>query len=243
MHWESDYDRVIRTMCTRFLVLGLMFALQALGQQSYVGRYDLFAGYTYLNSPQISLAENGFHMQAGLRPRTWYSLGFDYSVASGPATITPGVLTTSLQTQLGGLLAELAQAGKLPPGYTLSLPVDSLTQNFAAGPQFAYRHWSAVTLYLRPSFGAIHETATLRPADPIATLIASQLAPSGKKQDWTGFYGVGGGADVNLSRHFGIRVQADFVHDHLFNDILKNGRNTVRFSVGPALQFGRNIAK
>ena len=221
----------------------LLFASSLYGQQSYVGRYDAFAGYTYLDSPQISLSENGFHMQVGIRPRPWYSLGFDYSVASGRASITPSLLTTSLSTALGAELAQLEQGGKIPAGYALVLPIDSLTQNFAAGPQFAYRHWERLTLYLRPSVGAIHENATLRPADPIAAQVAAQLAPSGKKQDWTGFYGVGGGVDVNLARHFAVRVQADFVHDHLFNDILKNGRNTVRFSVGPALQFGRNVAK
>lgn len=55
--------------------------------------------------------------------------------------------------------------------------------------------------------------------------------------------GSAGGADVNFSKHFAVRVQADFVHDHLFSDLLKNGRNTVRISVGPAVQFGRNIVK
>lgn len=221
----------------------LLFASCCSGQQSYVGRYDAFAGYGYLNSPQISLSENGFHAQAGVRVRSWISLGFDYSVATGRASITPDVLTSSLRQTLSAELAQLEQAGKIPAGYTLVLPVDSLTQNFAAGPQFAYRHWERLSLFIRPSFGGIHENATLRPADPIASLIAGQLAPTGQKQDWTGFYGVGGGTDLNLTRHIAVRVQADFVHDHLFNDILQNGRNTVRFSVGPALQFGRNVAR
>lgn len=221
----------------------LTLAVPGLGQQSYIARYDAYAGYTYLDSPSISLGENGFHMQAGFRPRTWVSLGFDYSIVSGSGSITPNLLTTSLQQQLGAVLAQLASAGKIPPGYNLVLPIDSVTQNFAAGPQFAYRHWSAVTLFLRPSIGAVHEKATLRPGDPIAAAIAAQLAPSGTKQDWAAFYGFGGGADVNFSKRFAVCVQADFVHDHLFSDLLKNGRNTVRISVGPAFQFGRNIAK
>ena len=40
-----------------------------------------------------------------------------------------------------------------------------------------------------------------------------------------------------------VRVQADFVRDHLFDNLLKNPRNTVRFSIGPAFNFGPNIAK
>lgn len=76
--------------------------------------------------------------------------------------------------------------------------------------------------------GVILETATPHPTDPIATGIVNQLAPSGKKDDWVPFYGVGGGFDINLSVHFSIRVQADFVRDHLFDDLLKEARNATR---------------
>jgi hypothetical protein len=69
----------------------------------------------------------------------------------------------------------------------------------------------------------------------------AQLAPAGKKQDWTIFYGFGGGADLLFSKHVALRVQADLVRDHLFNDILKDSRGTVRFSIGPCFNFGRNI--
>jgi hypothetical protein len=31
-------------------------------------------------------------------------------------------------------------------------------------------------------------------------------------------------------------------YDHLFNDLLKDGRYVVRFSVGPAFNVGKNIA-
>jgi hypothetical protein len=47
--------------------------------------------------------------------------------------------------------------------------------------------------------------------------------------------------DFILTRHFAIRLQSDVVYDHLFNDILKDGRWTIRFSVGPAFFFGPNI--
>jgi hypothetical protein len=30
---------------------------------------------------------------------------------------------------------------------------------------------------------------------------------------------------------------------HLFNDLLRNGRWTVRFSAGPAFNFGKNIKR
>ena len=102
-----------------------------------------------------------------------------------------------------------------------------------------------MTLFLRPDLGAMHESATPRvpSSDPVAQAIVQQLAPSGKKLDWVAFYGFGGGVDVGVTKHLALRIQADLVHDHLFNDLLKDGRNTVRFSIGPAVQWGRNVAK
>ena len=218
-------------------------ALPAWGQQSYISRYDLFTGYTFLDSPHVGLFENGFHVQAGVRARTWVSLGVDYSVSSGDLTITPDLLLPSLQQQLGGLLGQLAAAGQIPASYKLVVPAHSLTQTFAAGPQFASHHWQHFTPFVRPSIGAIHEKATPKPTDPIATMVSAQLAPAGYKTDWTAFYGFGGGFDVLLSKHLAIRTQADLVHDHLFNDLLKDGRWTVRFSFGPCFNFGQNVAK
>jgi hypothetical protein len=223
------------------ILMLLALAPAAAAQQTYVTRYDLFAGYGFLYSPNVGLFENGFEIQAGVRPRKWYSLGFDYTNSRGDLTLTPALLPPALQQQLAAQLAMLAQAGLLPPGYTVALPTHSFTQSFAIGPQLAYRHFKHLTLFVRPSVGAIREVATPRPRDPIAQAIVAQLAPSGRKTDWTGFYGFGYGFDVILTKHFAIRTQGDLVWDHLFNDILKDGRWTVRFSVGPCLNFGKNI--
>ena len=219
----------------------LVLSFPALGQQTYVTRYDAFAGYAFLNSPKVSLFENGAQFQIGFRPKTWYSLGFDYSIAAGDLSITPDLLPPALQQQLGGQLTLLAKAGLLPAGYKLVVPAHSVTHAFAVGPQLAYRHFSRVTLFLRPSMGAMREVATPKPADAIATAIVKQLTPAGHKRDWTGFYGFGGGFDILITNHFAMRYQADLVYDHLFNDILQDGRFTVRFSVGPCFNFGRNI--
>jgi hypothetical protein len=212
-----------------------------LAGQAYVGRYDGYVGFGYLDSSNINLAERGVHVQAGVRMRSWYSVGFDYSYFNGHTSLGPELLPDALRQQLATQLGQLAAAGRLPPGYALTVPLDSTTETFAVGPQFAYRHWPAVTLFVRPSLGAIHEVATPKPADPIAAGIVAELTPSGEKQDWTGFYGAGGGVDFNLTPHFSIRVQGDYVYDHLFNDLLKDGRHTWRFSIGPGFQFGRNV--
>lgn len=211
--------------------------------QSYVGRYDLYAGYVHFDSPHIGLNEDGFHIQAGMNPRRWLSAGFDYSSANGQLQLTPNLLPTALATEVDGALAQLMAAGVIPSTYMLSVPTDSYTQTFAAGPQLMYRHFSKATLFLRPSLGAIRERATPKPTNAVALLFTQQLAPAGYKVDWTGFYGVGGGADFTVTKHFGLRAQADFVHDHLFNDLLKDGRNTIRLSFGPSFHFGRNVTK
>jgi hypothetical protein len=180
-----------------------------------------------------------------MRPAPWYSLGIDYSISTGDLALTPDLLVTSLQQSLGAQIAGLTALGRLPSGYKLVVPAHSRTQTFAAGPQLAYRHFRAVTLFLRPSVGAIHELATPHApaADTFAQAVVSGLAPTGEKTDWVMFYGAGAGADFNLSKHVGLRVQVDLVRDHLFDDLLKDARNTVRFSIGPCFNFGSNIVK
>lgn len=243
-----QYNAAIRRLPARlFLIvlaaIALTAALPLYGQQSYVSRYDLYTGYAFLDSPKVSLFENGFQLQVGVRPKTWYSLGFDYSITKGDLSLTPDLLPDALQQQLGGQIAQLMKLGIIPPTYQLKVPATSDTQTFAMGPQLSYRHFKSVTLFLRPSVGAIREVSTPNPTDAVSKQVVAELAPSGKKQDWTAFYGFGGGVDLLFSKHVGLRVQADFVHDHLFNDILKDGRNTVRFSLGPCFNFGRNIVE
>ena len=225
------------------LLLQSLLAAGALGQQTYISRYDLFGGYTYLNSPVVSLSESGFHTQAGVRPVGWLAIGFDYSVATGDLSVTPNLLLPSLQQSLGAQLQQLVAAGAIPASYKLVAPASSFTQTFAGGPELLFHHWKPVTLFLRPSVGIIHETATIKLTDPIETLIVHALAPTGKKTDHVIFYGFGGGIDLKFSKHVILRIQGDFVRDHLFDDLLASSRNTVRLSIGPAFEFGKNIAK
>lgn len=235
-------------MSRRYLfLLGIVCLLwpssAALAQQDYITRYDVYAGYAFLDSPSIGLFENGMQAQIGMRRNRWLTLGFDYSYSRGDLLLTPDKLPDALRASLQQQLVGLVKAGVIPANYSLTVPASSISQTFAAGPQFSYRHFKAVTLFVRPSLGAIKEVATPKPTDAVAKGIVANLAPTGKKNDWQGFYGFGYGVDLNVSRHFAIRVQGDLVYDHLFNDLLKDGRWTTRFSVGPAFNFGRNIVE
>lgn len=237
-------DRFGRLVCFYFLVALAVFGLLTpmYGQQSNVERYDLYSGFTALSTPHLNLTERGYHLQAGVNWRSWLATGFDFAYVTGHSSLTPSMLKPSLAAQIDGEIAALEAARQLPPGYMLYVPTDSSTQTYAAGPQLSYRRWGFVTLFARPSIGAVHQTATPHPnaADPFAVGVTELLAPSGKKTDWQGFYGFGGGMDWNLTRHIALRTQMDLVYWHLFNDLL-DGNWTVRYSFGPTLRFGDNI--
>ena len=211
--------------------------------QNYVSRYDIYTGFTDIDSPALGLNQKGFHAQAGINLRRWLSMGGDYSVASGDEILTTSLLSADLQAKVNGAQAGYIKAGLLPPNYVLMVPTHAHTQTFAFGPQLVFRHFSKATLFLRPSLGAIHERATPTKTDPFETVIVGQLAPAGFKADWTGFYGAGGGVDFALSKHLGVRAQMDAVYNHPFDDLLASGRMTYRYSVGPSFHFGRDVGK
>jgi hypothetical protein len=223
--------------------LALLLASPALAQQTEIHRYDVYAGFAGFDTPWLSLTQQGFHTQAGMNLRPWLSVGFDYSEATGSNVLTPAVLKPALEQQLNTEIAGLILLGQLPPGYKLSVPMDAFSETFAMGPQLDYRHWKPVTLFVRPSLGAIRQKVTPHPTDPFATAVIAQLAPAGYKLDWQGFYGFGGGFDWNAMNHFAIRAQTDVVYWDLFNDLLAHGSWTTRYSIGLTYRFGRNIVQ
>ena len=225
--------------------LAVLFAFPgttAHAQQAYVGRYNVYAGFADIDSPMLGLNEQGFHAQAGINPRLWLSFGADYSEGTGSQILTTNLLPAALQATVNGAQAQYIALHLLPANYFLAVPTDAATQTFAFGPQFSDRHYAKFTLFIRPSLGALRERAVPHAQDAFQTVIVGQLAPAGFKRDWTGFYGVGGGAEVAVSKHLSIRGQMDVVYNHPFNDILADGRWTYRYSVGPSFQFGRNVA-
>jgi hypothetical protein len=237
------------TQFTRLLAAAALAAFVLLpaasihGQQTFISRFDVYTGFADIHSPALGLNEhNGFHVQAGMNPRRWLSFGGDYSEASGSEFLTTDLLPAATQAMVNGAQAQYIALGLLPANYRLAVPTDAATQTFAFGPQLAFRQFSKATLFLRPSLGALRERAVPHPADAFQKVIVAGLAPAGFKLDWTGFYGVGGGADFAISKHIGLRAQMDLVYNHPFNDILANGRWTFRYSIGPSFHFGRDIS-
>jgi hypothetical protein len=213
----------------------LCFSAGAFAQQDYVGRYDVFGGFSYLDSPKLNLQQRGFNGQVGVNATRWFAMGFDYSTQQGRGTLLPSELKPSLQVLL-------------PPIPGLYIPFDATTQTFTGGPQLAYRHFQRVTFFAHPSIGAIHEHINLEPHDFITTGIVGGLLQLGvlhttAPSDTTYFYGFGGGAEFNASRHVHLRADVEFVHVFLFSGLLADARNSVRISIGPTLNFGKNVAR
>jgi opacity protein-like surface antigen len=231
-----------RTLSCVVLLLSVTALCRA--QQPYVGRYDIYTGFSDLNTPGLnSLNQVGFNLQAGANVNRMLGVGFDYSVQAGDTSLTANLATPALQAQLAALAAEFAELGLLPAGYTLRIPLHAVTQTFTVGGQYEYRHFSRATLFIRPSLSAFRIKATPHPdpQDLYGTTVANILAPDGSLTDWTGAYGAGGGGEFNITKHVAARAQLDVIWNHPFNSILANGFWSYRYSVGPAFHFGHNV--
>ncbi len=214
-------------------------AQQAAQKSAYVGRFHAYVGFSDIYAPFVNdLNQHGVDTQFGINNTRWLATGFDYSAQTGTTQLTPSLLPTALQMALGAML---------PTGYTLSVPTDVSIQTFSAGPQLVYRHYTRASFFVHPVLSAFRVYATPHPTDLVSTAVVGALeqqgllSSSGTKLDWTGGYGIGGGSDVNLSRHISAQFILDAAYTHPMNDLLANGGWVYRFSVGPAFHFGRNV--
>ena len=224
-----------RTLFIVFLLV-LLTSLTGFSQQTNVPMFSAFGGYSYLDTPSLNLDQRGFDGDFGVNLRSWLTLGGDFSYGAGSSSLVPANLNAATQAKLAPFLP------LLPPGYVLTVPFNSTTYTYEAGPQFNYRGFSKVTLFVRPALGALHSTATPKPKDQITALIVHGLLNGAtSKSDTVVFYGFGGGATWEITPNFGLRGAVDFVHFNYFSDLLNGGRNTVRLTVGTKFSFGRNI--
>jgi len=214
-----------------------------MAQDYSINRYTLYTGFDYMASPSRNLTERGFDTDFGITVKPWLGLGgdfgaFGHSIISGAGTIN-GSETSYAPT--------LIKAGGCQPGSpipcpnTIHVPFASTTYIWAVGPQFYLRKWKRVTFLVRPGFGGIHEVADLTFPQGLGMLFQalSIPAPNTHQTDTTWFIGLGGGFDINVSRHVAIRLTGDWVDTHLFSSLLTDRQNYARFTVGPAWRWGR----
>jgi hypothetical protein len=219
-------------------VLSLTVVTTLAQKQQYVSQYDAYFGFAYLTTPNMNLDQRGWQAQFGYNYRRWVALGFDTSYFGGNSSITVSQLNNATIAKLAPILP------LLPPGYTVWAPYHANTYTITGGPQFNYRGFKYVTLFFHPDIGAMHQSITMHPPDPImGQILTNLLGPSLKTSQWTGFYGVGFGLDVNVSKHVGLRFQSDWVYTNLFSDLLRDSQHTWRMSASPTFRFGKNVPK
>jgi len=210
--------------------------------QEYVGRFALYAGYSHLDTPDMSLHQGGFNLDAGVNVTRWLSMGVDYSRFDGNSNIGLTDLTKAQQAKIIPYIN--AYRAAVNPNYVLDVPFDARTYTITAGPQINYRHFKHVTLFIRPAIGLVHEVVTGKPRanDVLAkAATANMVGPSLAQADFIRFYGVGGGLTYQATKHFGIRFSVDYIHTYLFDQVLAHSRNSTRISFGPAYSFGGNV--
>jgi hypothetical protein len=227
----------------RLLLCLLLFSigLPALAQQTDINRYTLYTGSDFVLSPARNLNEYGFDVDFGVTAKPWLGFGGDFgafgnSIISGSGTING---TETVYAPIFNQYSNL-YPGVVPPANQVNVSFKATTYLFAVGPQFYLRKWKKVTFLGRPGFGGIHETADLTLPPGLSNLF-QQLglpAPNSHQSDLTWFIGLGGGADLNVSRRVGVRITADWVNTHLFSNLLTDRQNYVRFTIGPVWRWG-----
>lgn len=221
-----------------FCGLLILISLPVWSQQTEVSRYTLYTGFDYMISPARNLTERGFDVDFGVTIRRWLALGGDFG-ALGDDIISGAGTVNGADTVYAPLLTKAEPLGAPPPD-TVHVPFRSTTYTFAVGPQFYLRKWERVTLFARPGFGGIHESASFTLPPGIGPLLEELGAtpPSPHQKDTELFFGLGGGFDVNFSHRLALRCTSDWVNTHLFSNLLTNRQNYLRVTVGPVFHWG-----
>lgn len=235
------------------LLFTAMVVQSASAQQSFQ-KWDMYGGYTYLNTPTNGMSQYGYNLSFGRNINKWLALGADFSnfrgsgaqVATGTSlagSLPPAVLAT-LPPTLGPAL----------PYISVNVPVNLSTTTFAAGTQFQVRKYKWVTPFFRPFLGAFHARAqgkaseitpvSLPPGvtpEMLAAVLASipqaTLDKALEKNATVLGYGVGAGVDLNITKPIGIRVATDYIRTPLFGE----RQNNIRIGFGLIYRFGGEV--
>lgn len=228
--------------------------IQSASAQVSFQKWDMYGGYTYLNTPTNSMSQYGYNLSFGRNINKWLALGADFSnfSGSGAQAATGTDLAAKLPpTVLATLPASLAPA---LPYIKVNVPVNLNTTTFAAGTQFQLRKTKWVTPFFRPFLGAFHAKAQGKPSQITATQVPTGVTPQmlaavlqsipqptlnkALTQDATVLgYGAGLGIDLNITRPIGIRFATDYIRTPLFGA----RQNNVRIGFGLIYRFGGDV--
>lgn len=238
------------------LTVIVVAAVQPATAQITFRKWDMYAGYSYLNTPTNNISQYGYNLSFGRNINHWLALGMDYSNfrGSGAQSATGAEMAAKLPTSV---LQQLPPGtAQLLPGVTLNVPLAASTSTFAAGTQFQVRKTKWVTPFFRPFLGAFHSRGEGNPSriTPVvlptgvtpqmlgailATIPQDVLKKAVTQSDTCLGYGVGAGMDFNLSRPIGVRFATDYIRTSLFD----KKQNNVRIAVGLIYRFGPEMRK
>ncbi len=244
-----------RSLLTTVVVL--LFAatvVQSASAQVTYRKWDMYGGYTYLNTPTNSVSQYGYNLSFGHNLNNWLALGMDFSNfrGEGAQQATGGDLASRLPSSVGATLPPQVLAAL--PGISVNVPAHLSTTTFAAGTQFEVRKIKWVTPFFRPFLGVFHNkaqgqaaqiTPVKLPTGVTPQMLAAVLASIPKEtldkaltQDATVLgYGAGAGVDINFTRPIGIRFSTDYIRTPLFGA----RQNNVRIGFGLIYRFGRDV--
>jgi opacity protein-like surface antigen len=220
--------------------VALFFCLPAFAQQDIsINRYTVYTGFDYFQNPGLSLVTRGFDTDFGVTVKPWLGLGVDFS-AAGNSFISGGGTINGSNTIYAPTLIAAAPLGAPPPS-AVNVPFKANNYTFAVGGQFYWRRWRKVTFLGRPGLGGVHASADINLPPQLAGLLGllGAKVPSAHQTDTRFFFGLGGGFDINMSKHVGLRVTTDWINTHVFPDLLVHRQNFVRLTVGPTFRWGR----
>jgi opacity protein-like surface antigen len=213
-----------RLLLAAAVLLAALITIQpAFAQRDSVQKWDVYGGYSYLNTPTNDLSQNGYNFSFGRNINRWLALGLDFSHFNGSGS--------------------QAQALPAPLSGSLQVPFDASTSTFAAGTQFQVRKTKWVTPFFRPFLGAFHSSAEAKvneiklPAGVPPALLAAIPSSELKRSETVLGYGAGAGVDFNISKPIGIRFATDYIRTGLFDQ----KQNNVRIAFGLIYRFGGEI--
>ena len=220
-------------------LVALFLCVPAFAQEDVsINRYTLYTGFDYFNNPGLKLNQRGFDVDFGVTMKPWLGLGADFS-AAGDSIISGGGTINGADTSYAPFLIQGAPFGAPAPNL-VNVGFKSTSYTFAVGGQFYWRKFRKVTFLGRPGLGGIRANADLNLPPQLGGLLALLGAPAPKahQTDTQFFFGLGGGFDISVSQHVGLRITTDWINTHLYPDILTHRQNFLRVTVGPVFKWG-----
>lgn len=191
------------------------------GAGSGVPRYELFVGYSYLQAvPELAVGNRLVWLNGGNA-----SLAFNLNRYLGLVADVGDYTNSQMRFQ---------------GGYTSTVNVNNANAavlSYLFGPRLSWRRFNRITPFAQVLVGGVHaDQITLENCTTGCILLPSQSSLA---------LTAGGGLDVNLSRHFALRlVQAEYMMSRFTNDDTGAAatQNDMRLSAGVVFRFGGNPA-